>query len=114
MTIARAILALVIALSVAILPATGGFAVSGHSAMSSVAPCTHHGMSHPDHHGSPSDKATNDCGAMAACAIHCFGIYGLLNSNPTLAVFAAAIEPSFLAHSFLPHVGNPPFRPPRA
>ena|SRR6266498_1567732 len=115
MTIARTILALVIALSVAILPAAGGFAVAGHSAMSSVAPCTDHGMSHsPGHHGSPSDKATTDCGAMAACGIHCFGIYGPVSSSPTLAVLAAAIEPSFSTDSFLPHVGHPPFRPPRA
>src|ERR1700688_2289412 len=111
MTIARTILALVIALSVAILPAAGGFAVAGHSAMASMAHCDHHGDHHgvshfPGHHGSPSDKAMTDCGAMAACSFHCSGIYGLVNSNPTLAVLAAAIEPSFSSHSFLPHVGS--------
>src|SRR6266536_4028569 len=111
MTIARAILALVIALSVAILPATGGIAVAGHSAMSSAA----NGMSHsPCHHGSPTDKAKNDCAAMAACGIHCFGVYGLVSSTPTPFVLAVAIEPSFSVHSFLPHAGSPPFRPPRS
>ena len=115
MTIARTILAFVIALSVAILPAAGGFAVAEHSAMSSMAPCTDHGLSHsPGHHGSPSDKATTDCGAMAACGVHCFGIYGLVSSTPTPTALAVAIEPSFSAHSFLPHLGSPPFRPPRA
>lgn len=115
MTIVRTILALVIALSVAILPAAGGFAVAGHSAMASAAPCADHGMSHsPGHHGSPTDKAKNDCAAMAACGIHCFGVYGLVSSTTTPAVLAVAIEPSFSVDSFLPHIGSPPFRPPRA
>src|SRR5581483_5924132 len=115
MSIARTIFALVIALSVAMLPAAGSFAVAGHSAMSSAAPCADHGRSHsPGHHGSPTDKAKNDCADMAACIVHCFGISGLVSPTPAPVVLAAAIEPSFSAHSFLPHVGNPPFRPPRA
>jgi hypothetical protein len=115
MTVARTIFAFVVAISVAILPTWGSFAIAAHSPVTLAAHCgDHQGMPHPSgYHGSPVDKAKIDCGEMAACSMHCFAIYPV-SSSPGHPVFAAAIEPSFSNHTFRPQVGYPPFRPPRA
>src|SRR5262245_57701406 len=114
MTIARAIFAFVIVLSVAVLPATGGVAVAGHPAAAPVVHCTHDMTNSSGQHGPLDHKMKRDCADMVACSIHCFDIYGPVNTNLDLTIFVATIEPSFPAHTFLPQMGHPPFRPPRA
>ena len=78
MRIGRTILAVLVALSVAILPAVGAAVVT-----QSAAPA---GMSMTDdmdccpHKANPCEKAMEDCTAMATCALKCFNFAGTLSS----------------------------------
>ena len=73
MAFARTILALVTALSVAVLLAAGGVVVNAKSydaemiAAGSTDDCC------PDNR---CDKAAHECGSMATCALHCFNFMG--------------------------------------
>src|SRR5260370_42287135 len=75
MSIGRTIVALLVALSVALLPAAGG---AGASAKPSQAA----GMSMEDMadccppKANPCEKDMGDCGAMATCVLKCFGFVG--------------------------------------
>ena len=111
--IGRAILAVVIALSVAILPATAGFAAGGNTAevsASALAPdCDHH----HDIPNNTTQKSKDGC--VAGCALKCFTTAVVsfsslvFSSSPSVAV-----EPVRMESKVTSRIGNPPFRPPRA
>ena len=114
--IGRTIVAVLVALSVATLPAATGFAAGATTAMEisasqAMADCDHH-------HAAPSDKTqkTADDGAcMAACALNCFNFMaaafsGIAFSSPA----SAALRPVHASSIFASQMGSPPFRPPRA
>jgi hypothetical protein len=107
MTVGRLILAVVIALSVALLPAVGGAAAA--KAVNSSAMAMHDGCD------TPADPCTDKggCTAMAVCAAKCFGYTGgaiaVVDAMPF--VVTCRLEP---AERVTPHMGSPPFRPPRA
>ena len=114
--IGRAIFAVLIGLSVAMLPATIGFAAgvataTEISAAKAMPDCDHH-------HNAPanqSHKAINDGACMAACTLTCFGftaagVYGIAFSPPASAV----LKPVHASNIFASLMGSPPFRPPRA
>ena len=110
MSIGRTVLALLVALSVAMLPAAAGAGVSvkspakaDMSAMEDMHDCC----------PNPCDKAMDDCGTMATCALKCFSFAGTSSSIITFsASFAKMIAP--LEHNpFSSQTGAPPFRPPR-
>ena len=115
MRIGQTILAMVVALSVATLPATAGFAASSKtmevSASETVPDCGH------DHHA-PSDKtqkAANDCASMAGCALKCFNFIGVTFSGiALLSPVGATLEPLRVNDRVLSRTGGLPFRPPRA
>ena len=80
MSIGRTILALLVALSVALLPAAAGAGVSvkspaqaDMSAMEDMHDCC------PK--ANPCDKAMDDCGTMATCALKCFSFAATSSSN---------------------------------
>jgi hypothetical protein len=112
--IGRTIIAVLLGLSVATLPAAGGFAASSKTMETSVSEtmpdCNHH-------HNLPSDKTqkTADDGAcMAACALSCFnftapGFAGIAFSQPA----SAALMPVRASIHVSSRMGSPPFRPPR-
>jgi hypothetical protein len=114
--IGQTILALVLALSVAMLPAAVGFAAVSKTidvAVSETMPdCDHH------HHAAPSDqtkKTTDDSACMAACALNCFsftatGFSGIAFSAPA----GAALKPVRADTNLSSLMGSPPFRPPRS
>ena len=114
MRIARPILALLIALSVAVLPAAGHVAMSGQtmdmanaaemSAMDDMACC-------PDK-PQPVHKSMDDCASMAGC-VFCFGFLGPVASHVVAPVFATSGVIAFAPAPFDSQHTHPPFRPPR-
>jgi hypothetical protein len=115
MRIARPILALLIALSVAVLPAAGHAGVplkpsdmadmSEMSAMDDMACCPE--KSHPSH------KAVDDCASMAGCVL-CFGFLRPTPSDVVSPIFAPSTVIAFATDRFDSQPAHPPFRPPRA
>lgn len=109
MTLGRTFLALLIALSVALLPAAGGAAAIKPAA--SHATMVHGGDAAPS--PCPDDGADN-CTSLAACAIKCFAY------SPGMTIPAASPPPPALPQPLRAgervreHLGSPPFRPPRA
>ena len=116
MSIGRTILALLIALSVAMLPAAAGARISvkstnvpGTSDMSAM-----EGM--PDccpHNANPCDKAMDDCASMATCALKCFSFAGTAFSSIVFPSTSAKMPASIAGDPFASQTGYPPFRPPR-
>jgi hypothetical protein len=114
MSIGRTILALLIALSVAMLPAAGGAGVSSKSpeptdmsVMEDMPDCC-------PHKANPCDKAIGDCGMMATCALKCFSFAGPPFSVIVFPSIFAKMTASFAGNPFISQAASPPFRPPRA
>jgi hypothetical protein len=105
----RAIFAVLIGLSVALLPATAGFAaVQDASVVKTMVDCGHHRTG-------PNKHVINDDACMAACALCCFGIAG--TGNPGIAVstpIGASLKPARSNDTLSSRMGSPPFRPPRS
>ncbi len=112
MKIGRTILALLIALSVAMLPAVAGVA----GAVKSAETASMSAMDDMDccpHKSNPCDKAMGDCGSMATCALKCFSFSATVPSDIVFPSLVASLGPSFGAQPFHSQTGSPPFRPPR-
>jgi hypothetical protein len=116
MHIGRAIFAVLIGLSVAMLPATIGIAAgvataTAVSASQTMPDCDHH-------HNAPASqpyKAINGGTCIAGCALSCFGFTateysGISFSSPV----SAALKPLGVSRNISSQMGSPPFRPPRA
>jgi hypothetical protein len=113
MGLARTILAVVIALSVAVLPAAAGcitVAKSAPQTMQSAMPddCDHHGSSPV--HGS---KAMDDCASMGLCPAKCFNYAGTALPHVIVALTGSALQPVAAGDLVVSQIGSPPFRPPR-
>jgi hypothetical protein len=108
----RTILALLIALAVALLPAAGGAGVkspapAGMSVMEDMPDCC-------PYKADPCEKAMDNCGTMATCALKCFSFAGTASSIIVSPSTFASITISFAANPLSSQTGSPPFRPPRA
>jgi hypothetical protein len=123
MQLARTILSLLIALSVAMLPIAGAAALPATSmdmpSMSaSQATSTSEDMAEmPDccpHDSKALDKSTNDCGCAASCVVTSFGLSAPLSSVFHFPPILATLAPSPASQPFHSETGSPPFRPPRA
>jgi len=111
----RAIFAVLIGLSVALLPATTGFAAGVTTPMESsagaISDCDHH-------HNAPAGqthKAINGGACMADCALSCFsfaatGYSAIAFSSPV----SDTLKPARVSDSISSLMGSPPFRPPRS
>lgn len=114
--IGRIFFAVLVALSVATLPAANGFAAGMTPATELSASITMPNCDH--HHTAPSNKTqktADDCGCMAACALTCFcftatGFSGIAFSSPA----STALKPVRTNTHVSSPMGNLPFRPPRA
>jgi hypothetical protein len=113
MALARTLFALLIVLSVALLPAAGKAAFQSKSHdmtdMSASAPmddCCPHA-------GTPCDKAPADCAWMAACTYSCLNYVRAISSPLVYPVVLAALMPLFESDILPSHAATPPFRPPR-
>ena len=113
--IGRIIIAVVVGVAVATLPAAIGFATNVPTATEMSASETMPDCDH--HHNLPSDKTqktANDCACMAACALKCFNFTatvfsGIAFSSPA----SAALKPVRTRIHVASQMGNLPFRPPR-
>jgi hypothetical protein len=125
MSTGRTILALLVSLSVAMLPAAAGAGVSSKSPdQADMFVARDMSMTHdmsmtedmPDccpPMANPCDHAMDDCGSMATCALKCFSFAGTSFSTVVFpATFAKMIAP-FERNAFSSQMGTPPFRPPR-
>jgi hypothetical protein len=129
MRIARTILALLISLSVAILPAAGGAVALTASAPDVAAPQALQvdaaeaasepmAMAEPmddccDHGTMPCDQGKT-CASVLMCAMHCFNFTTV---EAAVIIFPLTVAAKVLrpAESAVPsRIGAPPFRPPRA
>ena len=119
MSIGRTILALLVSLSVALLPAAAGAGVCPKSADQADMSMTEDVSMTEDMHdccppeANPCNHAMDNCGSMATCALKCFSFAGTSSSVIVFpAAFAKMIAP--LEHNpFSSQTGAPPFRPPR-
>jgi hypothetical protein len=115
--IGRTIFAVLVALSVATLPAAVGFAAGGKT-MGASASETTPDCDHRHHNNPPNNKTqkTGDDGAcLAACAVACFGF--VTADFPSIAfLLPMSTAPKFIrASDNVPsRMGSLPFRPPRA
>ena len=123
MRIGRTILALLLALSVAMLPAAAGAGVSSKSPETADMSATDmsgtdmsgNDMSAMDccpHKANPCDQA-NDCGTMAACALKSFSFAGASWSTIVFPSSFATLAISFGGGPPPSQTSSPPFRPPR-
>lgn len=115
--IARTLFVALLAVAIATLPATVGFAASVAAAtelsVTQATPdCDHH------HHTAPADKtqkSTDHAACMAACAAICFGFTAFDASGIAYAApVSAALKPLRASTAISSLMGSPPFRPPRA
>ena len=114
--VGRTIFALLIGLSVAVLPATAGFAAGAGTATELSAAKA---MPDCDHHHGAADtqtpKTINGGACMADCALTCFSFTATASSG--IAVWSPvsdAPKPLQVSDAVSSHLGTPPFRPPRS
>jgi hypothetical protein len=120
MKVGRTILALLIALSVAALPAAGGSAVAAKStkmsdtaAMDGSDAAAMDDMDCCPHEPNPCDKAMDKSACMGTCALKCFTFGGSAVSIIIFPSHQARLSPALDTNPFNSQTGSPPFRPPR-
>ena len=120
MRIGRTIVAVLVALAVATLPAATGFASGAMtateiSASPAMPDCDHHHHHHHNAPGGKTQKSMDDCASMAGCALKCFNFTGTILAGIAYSSSAsAALKPFHASNIFASLMGSPPFRPPRA
>ncbi len=113
MGLARTILAAMIALSVALLPAAGGAVAGLKAADVSVSEPMHDCCEHGAMPCDQAQKAVDDCMSTAACVLKCFNFSGIASSSMLIAQAESTIEPVRVSQLVGSQTGCPPFRPPR-
>jgi hypothetical protein len=115
---ARILMTLLLALSIAVLPALGG-AVSVVKAVESMAATELAAEACCELQAEPCDArhqqngSMGDCASLAVCAAKCFVYAGVAAIGPTCPdVIAVALTDSCLP-AFESHIEPPPFPPPR-
>jgi hypothetical protein len=111
MRIARTILALLITLSVAVLPVAGSAGPSSKSA-DTIEMSAMEDMDCCPHKANPCDRM-GGCTSMAACALHCFTFAVNGAPLPFVGLTLANNMPVLQDHNVPSQSGIPPFRPPR-
>jgi hypothetical protein len=120
MHVGRAVLVLLLALSVAVLPMKGGAAITLKSTdMSDMAMGMDHMSSAMEdmdccpHKKVPTEKAIPDCcSSMATCPMNCLGFTGT-SSFIVFPLLLGSVPLSLASGPLHSQTGSPPFRPPR-
>ena len=112
MKAARTILALLIALSVAVLPGVGG-ALFAMKAADTTAEAVMEDMDCCPPKANPCDKAMDGCTSMATCALKCFSFTPGPSLSLNYPITVAGNLPLPSASAFHSQTSSPPFRPPR-
>jgi hypothetical protein len=112
--IGRAIIVVLIGLSVATLPMAAGFA-----AHVPTTAATEVLASDCDHlHNAPvgkTQKSGSDCISMASCVLHCFSFTGVAAADVAFVpIIGATLQPLRAGNHLSSQLGSLPFRPPRA
>ena len=129
MRIGRTILAFLVALSLALLPMAGAFAVPSDEALlsdvvvtSAHDPCDHELIASEDigasahdccDHAMPADHVMKDCQASAGCTAKCFSFVALVFAGVAIPLPICGTESAFVSNSFYSQTASPPYRPPR-
>jgi hypothetical protein len=116
--IVRAILAVVVAVSVAVLPATAGAVRAAQASERSVAEAALSAAMPVDcDHEAPArdrgSRPADDCATMAACAANCFNYAGTVVPEIAPVPTASRLQPIAATDLVVSKIGSPPFRPPR-
>src|SRR5262245_43192560 len=113
MRIGRTILAFLVALSLALLPMAGAFAIPSDAPMASDVGV---GPAHDccDHESTPADHVMKECLASAGCTAKCFNFYAVVFSGVAVPSPTGGAEPLFVSNPFHSQTASPPYRPPRA
>ena len=112
--IGRIIIAILISLSVVTLPAAAGFAVNVPTASKMPASVAMPDCSHNKVPSGQTQKTTDNCASMAACALTCFNFTGTaLSGFVYLPPSNTALKPARITANVLSRMESPPFRPPR-
>lgn len=113
MRIGQTILTFLVALSLAMVPVAGAFAVhedvvaaSNEEAAASSHDCC-------DGEGMPADHGMNQCQASAGCAAKCFNFYAVEFSGAAPPLPIGGKKSHFANDPIHSRTMSPPFRPPR-
>jgi hypothetical protein len=113
MQLGRTILIVLIALSVAQPPGSGGVAINVKSTDMSHMSSAMDDMDCCPHKKVPSEKAIDDCcSSMATCPMTCFGFAGT-SSLIVLPSLLGSVPSALAGNPLHSQTGSPPFRPPR-
>jgi hypothetical protein len=112
MRIGRTILALLVAVSLAMVPIVGAFSMPNEQVPASEPAIT--SAHHCCDEDTPADHAMKDCQAAAGCFAKCFTFYAVEISSPMIHPATGGKESIFADQAVLSPAGSPPFRPPRA
>jgi hypothetical protein len=113
MKVARIILALTIAVSVAVFPAASGVGSVMKSADTAADMAAMDDMDCCPHKANPCDKAMDGCALMATCALTWLTLSDAASSLVIFPSRLAQLNPALGTNPFNPQTGSPPFRPPR-
>jgi hypothetical protein len=123
----RNILALLVAVALAMLPAAGHAGVAATAAEPAMTDMSamHHGAAIHDHDAAMDDmadscphkhhgshNAVDDCATMAGCIL-CVGFLAPAQTEFISPVLLTSMEVSFANTPMHSQIGSPPFRPPR-
>ena len=112
MRIGRTILTFLVALSLAMAPVAGAFAMQKDevTASSAVVVSAHDCC---DDETMPADHVMKDCQAAAGCTAKCFNFYAVVFSGMAIPSPIGGMESRFVSNPFYSQTASPPFRPPR-
>jgi len=114
----RTIVAIVLAVAVAAMPATAG-ALAAAGATRDAPAATMHSAAMPAdcaHHHAPAERDSNSTdhgAALAGCAVHCFSYAGTVVPGIALTPKASRLQPLLDTGRIASNIAAPPFRPPR-
>jgi hypothetical protein len=112
MRIGRTILTFLVALSLAMAPVAGAFAMqTDEVTASNLVVASAHDCC--DDEGMPADHVMKDCQASAGCAAKCFSFYALEFSSATFPSSIGGTKSYFVSNALCSQTSSPPFRPPR-
>jgi hypothetical protein len=112
MRIGRTILTFLVALSLAMAPVAGAFALqTGEPTASNEVVASAHDCC--DDEGMPADHVMKECQASAGCTAKCFSFYALEFSSVTFPSLIGGTKSYFASNALCSQAASPPFRPPR-
>jgi hypothetical protein len=118
--ILRTIMAVLLAVAVAAMPAAAGVMAAAEMKADASAGMAHAGDMPADcaHHHAPApgdqgQKGGDDGAAMAACAVHCFTYVGTIVPGIAVVPTSSRLAPLASTDQIASDRAAPPFRPPR-